>query len=170
MIDVLKHSSYLNGLVMNDDEACGCGYDHSQDWSVFGMKIESPSLFELDLSRRSHRWREVNKIMRSFFKAFADEVTRAEEAILQAADLGELQDVRLAEKFWEDELDIAGYWMLDTGYGKQLEPELIDRIDEIFRIWIENLIGSGTLPDRINELPAYQFHTLNAFAVGLQKT
>ena len=159
----------IENFIPPDAEACGCGYDHSEDWSVFGMKLESPSLFELDLSRRNHRWREVNRIMRSFFKAFADEVTRAEEKILEAAGLPSLEEVRSeAEKI--PHIGSYGDLLSDWLMVKQVDPELLDRIDEIFNLWVENLIGSGVLPDRLDDLPAYHYHTLNAFATGLQKT
>jgi len=170
---VRKYQSYLRGLLPPEADACGCGYDHSQDWSVFGMKLESPSLYELDLARRSHRWREVNKIMVSFFKAFADQVTRAEEKILQAAGLMELDEVRESFDDESKHPHPRGRWtakFAEMWAAKQVDPEVLDAIEVIFNIWIENLIGSGTLPDSLENLPIYQYHTFNSFAVGLQKT
>lgn len=170
---VLHYRSYLRGLRPREGDACGCGYDHSQDWAVFGIKLDSPSLYELDLARRSHRWPEVNKIMASFFQAFAQEVTIAEGKILKAAGLPKLNTVRDSlEDDKAQQIQDQRTWtsrFAEMFVSKQIDPEIERQLDLIFDIWIQNLIGSGVLPDSLEDLPVYHYHTLNSFAIGLQK-
>ena len=37
-------------------------------FKYYGIKVESPSDLEIELSQRKHRWPEMNKTMNDFFK------------------------------------------------------------------------------------------------------
>jgi hypothetical protein len=87
----------LNPPLVRGEEKGGhecCGYDHSHDYSVFIQKLDSPSLFELDLARRPHRWREVRELTNSFLKSCARAVTIFEANLLKVLELPNINEVR----------------------------------------------------------------------------
>lgn len=158
----LREQSLMQGLIVPDhavhDPFCGCGYKYPESYVDLFKKTESPALFELDLARRPHRWKEVRDLTASFLKSIFKEVTEFEIALLDALGLPEIDKVRLE----------TGGRRQETGGGKEvgIDDDVLRRILEGF---FEPLCGRGA-DISIDNMPIYQYHTLEGFSIGLNKT
>jgi len=179
---------------MSNKGGCSCGYDHSHDYSVFIQKLDSPSLFELDLARRPHRWREVRDLTNSFLKSCARAVTIFEANLLKVLELPNINEVR--QNIIEDDKDAEGTLSPSKGhdtsitlrlrsvsdsvsgsgsiydfidYKKEITPELEIEIDKLLNTWLRTMVGEkGNIG--LNDMPIYQYHILSGFSIGVDKT
>jgi len=107
IITDLRELSLVDGLIPPDGLlSCGCdastdnhkhlGLDYF-DLGALGEligKVDAPSIVELELSSRTHRWKEIRSLMTDFFNATMQLVTDAEVDILQALNLPSIEEVR----------------------------------------------------------------------------
>jgi len=143
--------SIADGLRIPEDEIL---HDH---------KTDTPSLHELGLARRPHRWREMRELHKDFFNNFLSEVTEVEENILGVLQLPGIETVRNSI-LTETEQDI-------TGESKFKYTAMMDRLlKQEFDEWIEELIGTDLAKKEITAMEAtYPYWMLRAFSIGLEK-
>ena len=159
------------GLIVPDDEpsldlfaACGCLIEHdpeldaNADLAKFfrmlqrhGVKVETPSIIELQLASRMHRWKDLQKLQRDFYKALEDKVWEYERDALKLFGLPSLEDLQRDAEGAADTgkdftkafeltptkrrayLRIMKEWMLDLiGRDKILTNEQIANLEKSF--------------------------------------
>jgi len=156
-----KEYSILTGLIPPEHEAkkffenC-CSH----------AKVESPSIVELELARKPHRWVEMRKLHKDFFNAVMQKVTEYEIDLLKLFELPDIEEVRAS---------LAGEDIPDK--GKFVWNENKSRgFTRIIKDWQKSLIGHDVLAKQTNEtedesaIPIYNLFMLTAFSVGLKKT
>lgn len=113
---------------------------------------KAPSIVELELAAKKHRWKEMRNIQKNLFKSFAEQITAHETDILKDLKLPSIDEIRQAEL--EDAEETGRY---------RLVPDMETKIEKEFIEWQKELVGT----DR--DLP-FNYYMLNAFALGLRKT
>lgn len=179
----MRFLSLTRGLIVPEHEkdcSCGChAFENSMsgqiDFKTRGPeknahihvsksgfhlpKVQEPSLFELDLARQPHRWKAVRDLTADFLRNLAREVTKFEVALLEAAGLPGVDEVRafvLSEK----------YPPIPLQRGKQIDEDILKRVLSEF---IGSVCGSGGKLN-FSDLPIYPFYVTSAFNIGLEKT
>jgi len=171
----LREASIRYGLIPPPDAelACGCGQDHSKlghsHWDEMSIgpligKVDAPSITELELSARPHRWASMRKLQSDFFKNSIQLVTDAEENILEVLDLPDIDRIRRAELL-NDTTEEGKNW----DYTYDMKVKYRKAIEE----WQFRFLGDPVLqkqPDVDYEdsqkQAVYTFHMLSAVGVG----
>lgn len=91
-MNLLAKISLTRGLIPPDDEA---GKIYGIGWHYHG-KQDRPSLIELDLSAKLHRWPEMRKGQKDFFNDLYTHCTEAEKDMLKILKLPPIDTVRRA--------------------------------------------------------------------------
>lgn len=138
MIDSMyAEYSRTKGLIPPEEESakffqmCGCG---SGIW-VHGVKVDSPSLVELQLANLPHQWPEMRKLQDEFYEAFAKEVTDFENDLLKALQLPDIKKVRE---------DYAGEEVVDNRIFKYT-PTMKQAHKRLVKELMGDLVGSDTI-------------------------
>lgn len=168
MSDLLRTISITKGCEPPIAEAakffsfCSCGH--------CGTKAANhPSLTELALAAKPHRWPDMRREQKALFDACAHELTAAETDILKLLELPDIDTVRRAAITGEK-----------PGAGKfELTRAKEQGLARIIQEWTERLIGTEMADkntaglilrkdgDHLSaELPLYQHHALIAYLIS----
>lgn len=148
-----------------DEFVCDCGCEDlplSIAYRHLLKQVESPSLLELDLARRPHRWLEIRKLLRAFLTNIIKEVTNLEKNLLNAIGLPPIEDIRefiLNEK-------VLKYSALVKEVNFDIPEAEIKKILQSFQ---EVIIGSASKVT-VDDVPIIPFYQQSSFAVGLNKS
>lgn len=102
------------GFIVPGDEpsldlfaSCGCLLEHDVDLQSHdelnrfftllqnqGVKVETPSIIELQLASRMHRWKDMQKLQKDFYKALEDKVWEYERDALKLFGLPTIADLQ----------------------------------------------------------------------------
>jgi hypothetical protein len=148
----LRTESLTLGLEPPEHEHCGCT-----------KELQAPTLVELDLASRKHRWPEMRKLEVDFFNALIDCVTWYEQEALNIFGLPNLEQVREAV-ISGDEGD-AGKFEITSAQVKKYKAMLSD--------WQYELIADRQLKQDETEdeqEAIYNYYLLTAFAIGLKRS
>jgi len=153
----LKHrnESIMLGLEPPHEHSllCGC-VDHKQ-------ASDTPTLMELDLAAREHRWPEMRNLEVDFFNAFMDQVTEHEEKAIEIFKLPQIEIIR--ESIITGDQEYPGQFEISTNQTREYK--------KILSQWQEQLIGNTELKKQIEEDESiYPYYMLSAYSIGIKNT
>ena len=131
-----------------------------------GLKGESPSLWEMELAGKKHRWQKIDKIQKDLFRNFAEKVIKYEKDVLKLFKLPSFETL---------ERDAAGEDVNIQERAISISDEQWKSYDRIMKEWLESLIGVKAAQEKKQfedeyEMPIYPNSMLGGFTVGLDKT
>lgn len=146
----LRELSITKGLIPPPNMAfeCTCGQDHNYHSHVAPLigKAEAPSLIELQLASRPHRWSEIREVQKQFFQNSMQLVTDTEVKILEALKMPDIDTIRRAELTGETEY--PGTWQFEEGMRSQYQ--------QIISNWQLKFTGDGRIKQLEDEEQAQQ--------------
>lgn len=152
----------INTYLRKESITLGLEPPHDQcECAVCKQASDTPTLLELDLAARKHRWAEMRKLEVNFFNAFMDQVTEYEEKSLEIFDLPDINVIR--ESIITGNSDYPGVFTVDN--------DEIKRYKKILSDWQEQLIGDRTIEKQIEEEESiYAYYMFVAYTIGLENT
>ena len=149
LTDILRKASIVQGFqnIEDHDSVCQC---------------KQPSLHELELSSRPHRWPEMRKLQAKFFDGLLHKVTEREIDALKILGLPDINKIRHAELTDAEQSGSDKFTLNESqeaAYKKNIKQ------------WAEELLGTAVVRKQIEEDEAvYNYYMLGAFAVGAERT
>lgn len=129
-------------------------------FKYYGMKIESPSELEIELSQRKHRWSEMNNTLDKFFKATAKTIVGAEIDSLKVFGLPNIDEIRKSfdPDFIEPKLPLLTFTSKQFDAHKRVTEE----IQQVF-------IGDSKLKLKqynMTNLSIFDYYLLESFGIS----
>src|SRR4030043_1071350 len=95
-------------------------------------KVENPSLHELELASRPHRWPKMRELQKNFFHAFIDKVTKHEIEILEILNLPSINEIRKVSLIDEP---------VESEKHFKYTELMHERLGAEFKEWMEEFLG-----------------------------